>query len=164
MTSKLDNRQSVSFWAIKILRMKTVISLFFLLLPFMQSCGFVYERHLIGNYYLIAVDTKDDMDVCYHPQKEDDAPYTGITGASVYAVGYDDDFILVKAYRAFRDSMGITLPRYDKNTTEYYIIPVNNKQEAWEAQENKLGVFSKKDFEVKRKELGVPDDITFKEL
>ena len=44
----------------------------------MQSCGFVYERHLTGNYYLIAVDTKEDMDVCYHQQNDDDAPYTGI--------------------------------------------------------------------------------------
>ena len=143
--------------------MKTVISLFFLLLPLMQSCGFVYKQHLTGNYYLIAVDTKDDMDVCYHRQT-DDALYIGITGASVYAVGYDDDFILVKAYRALRDSMDISLQRYDKNTTEYYIIPVNNTQEAWEAQENKFRAFSKKDFEVKRKELGVSDDITFKRL
>lgn len=88
--------------------MKIVISLFFLLLPLMQSCGFVYKQHLTGNYYLIAVDTKDDMDVCYHRQT-DDALYIGITGASVYAVGYDDDFILVKAYRALRDSMDISL-------------------------------------------------------
>ena len=145
--------------------MKTAISsLFLLLIPVIQGCGFVYQRHLTGNYYLIAVDTKEDMDVCYHRQNDDDAPYTGITGASVYAVGYDNDFILVKAYRALRDSIGISLPRYDKNTTEYYIIPVNNTQEAWEAQENKLGAFSKKDFEVKRKELGVSDDITFKRL
>ena len=143
--------------------MKTVISLFFLLLPLMQGCGFVYEQHLTGNYYLIAVDTKNDMDICYHRQKDDDAPYTGITGANVYAVGYDDEFILVKAYRALRD-MGVSLQRYDKNTTEYYIIPVNNAQEAWEAQENKFGALSKKDFEAKRKELGVPDDITFKRL
>ena len=143
--------------------MKIVISLFFLLLPLMQSCGFVYKQHLTGNYYLIAVDTKDDMDVCYHRQT-DDALYIGITGARVYAVGYDDDFILVKAYRALRDSMDISLQRYDKNTTEYYIIPVNNTQEAWEAQENKFRAFSKKDFEVKRRELGVSDDITFKRL
>ena len=143
--------------------MKIVISLFFLLLPLMQSCGFVYKQHLTGNYYLIAVDTKDDMDVCYHRQT-DDALYIGITGASVYAVGYDDDFILVKAYRALRDSIGISLQRYDKNATEYYIIPVNNTQEAWEAQENKFRAFSKKDFEVRRKELGVSDDITFKRL
>ena len=143
--------------------MKIVISLFFLLLPLMQSCGFVYKQHLTGNYYLIAVDTKDDMDVCYHRQTDDEL-YIGITGASVYAVGYDDDFILVKAYRALRDSMDISLQRYDKNTTEYYIIPVNNTQEAWEAQENKFRAFSKKDFEVKRKELGVSDDITFKRL
>nr|WP_122120486.1 DUF3997 domain-containing protein [Alistipes megaguti] len=144
--------------------MKTVSSFLILLLPLiMQSCGFVYERHLTGNYYLIAVDTKEDMDVCYH-QPEDDAPYTGITGASVYAVGYDDDFILVKAYRALKDSMGVSLPRYDRHTTEYYIIPVNNAQEAWEAQENKFGAFDEEAFEVRRKELGVPDDITFKKL
>lgn len=57
--------------------MKTVISLFFLLLPLMQSCGFVYERHLTGNYYLIAVDTQEYMDVCYYQQKDNDAPYAG---------------------------------------------------------------------------------------
>ena len=135
--------------------MKTVIFLLLLLLPIIQSCGFVYEQHLTGNYYLIAVDTKEDMDVCYHQQKDDDAPYTGITEASVYAVGYNNDFILVKAYHAFKDSMGISLYRYDKNTTEYYIIPVNNTQEAWEAQENKFGPFNKSDFEVKQKELAL---------
>ena len=144
--------------------MRTVMSLLLLFfLPIMQGCGFVYEQHLTGNYYLIAVDTKDDMDVCYH-QQSDDVLYTGITGASVHAVGDDDNFILVKAYRALKDSMGISLQRYDKNTTEYYIIPVNNKQEAWEAQENTFGPFNKGDFETKRKELGVSDDIVFKEL
>ncbi len=143
--------------------MKTVISLLILSLPLIQGCGFVYQRHLTGNYYLIAVDTKDDMDVCYHPQR-DDAPYTGITGAGVHAAGYDDDFILVKAYRALKDSTGMPSQRYDRTTSEYYIIPVNNTQEAWEAQENIFGPFGKKDFEDKRKELGVSDDITLKEL
>lgn len=133
------------------------------MLPFIQGCGFAYQRHLTGNYYLIAVDTKDDMDVCYRPQKED-APYAGITGAGVYAAGYDDEFILVKAHRALKDSTGISLQRYDRNTTEYYIIPVNNAQEAWEAQENIFGPFDKKGFETKRKELGVSDGITLEEI
>ena len=62
----------------------------------------------------------------------------GITGASVYAVGYDDEFILVKGYRALKDSMGRSLQQYDRQVTEYYIIPVDNTQEAWEAQENKF--------------------------
>lgn len=143
--------------------MKTVISLLILFFLFMQSCGFVYEYHLTGNYYLIAVDTKEDMDVCYH-QHKDDAPYVGITEASVYAVGYDDDFILIKAYRALKDSMGVSFQRYDKNTTEYYIIPVNNTQEVWDAQKNKFGPLNKKEFEIKRKELGVHDDIVLKDL
>ena len=142
--------------------MKPIVSFLFLLL-FAQGCGFVYERHLTGNYYLIAVDTKEDMDVCYHPQSED-APYAGITGASVYAVGYDDEFILAKGYRALKDSMGRSLQRYDRQVTEYYIIPVDNTQEAWEAQENKFGAFSRQDFELRRKELGVSEDIRFKDL
>lgn len=146
---------------IKIVRMKLVVPLLVLLLPLLSGCGFVYERHLVGNYYLIAVDTREDMDVCYHRQGDVEAPYTGITGAGVYEVGYDDDFILVKAYRALRDATGIPLPRYDRSVTEYYIIPVNNAQEAWEAQENKFGAFGKEDFDVMRKELGVPDDIVF---
>ena len=142
--------------------MKSIVAFLFMLLC-AQSCGFVYEWHLTGNYYLIAVDTKEDMDVCYHPQRAD-APYAGITGASVYAVGYDDEFILVKGYRALKDSMGRSLQRYDKRDTEYYIIPVDNTQEVWEAQENKFGAFSRQEFEIRRKELGVSGDIRFKEL
>lgn len=88
--------------------MKTVISLLFLLLLIMQSCGFVYERHLTGNYYLIAVDTKEDMDVCYH--QKNDSPYTGITGASVYAVGYDDNFILSRHIVLLRTAWAFPYP------------------------------------------------------
>lgn len=143
--------------------MKIIIAFYLLSLTLLQSCGFVYEQHLTGNYYLIAVDSKEDMDVCYHQQK-DDALYTGITGSSVYEIGHDDNFILVKAYRALKDSMGISLYQYDKNTTEYYIIPVNNTQEAWEAQDNKFKTLNKEDFELKRKELHISDDITFKKL
>ena len=143
--------------------MKIIIAFYLLSLTLLQSCGFVYEQHLTGNYYLIAVDSKEDMDVCYHQQK-DDALYTGITGSSVYEIGHDDNFILVKAYRALKDSMGMSLYQYDKNTTEYYIIPVNNTQEAWEAQDNKFKTLNKEDFELKRKELHVSDDITFKKL
>lgn len=51
--------------------------------------------------------------------------------------------------------------RYNTDITEYYIIPVDNTQNGLEAQENCFKLTTKEEFEAKRKELGVPDKITF---
>ena len=53
---------------------------------------------------------------------------------------------------------------FKKYITEYYIIPVDNAQNHFDAQENYIGPLTKEDFDAKRKELGVSDDITFERL
>ncbi|WP_455623830.1 DUF3997 domain-containing protein [Parabacteroides sp.] len=140
--------------------MKKVI-LHMALLFILSGCGFVYEEQLTGNYYLVAVDVKDDMTVCYHDEPE---LWLGIGKEGVYEVGYDEHFILTKNYKVLLDSAGMSLHRYDKSITEYYIIPVDNTQNHFDAQENYFGAFTEEEFEAKRKELGVSDDITFKKL
>ena len=66
---------------IKIVRMKLVVPLLVLLLPLLSGCGFVDERHLVGNYDLIAYDNREDLGVCYHRQGGEVAPHAGITRA-----------------------------------------------------------------------------------
>jgi hypothetical protein len=63
----------------------------------MTSCFrfFVHEKHLIGNYYFIAVDTDKDMNLSY---KLENGDYMGVAGSTVFAAGYNDDFIIVKQH------------------------------------------------------------------
>ena len=140
--------------------MKKVI-LYITLLFFLHSCGFVYEHHLTGNYYLIATDSKEDMAICYHNEPE---IWLGIGGSGVYEAGHDERFILTKKYKELRDSIGMSLYQYDKSITEYYIIPVDNTQNHFDAQENYFGPLTAEEFEAKKKELGVSYNITFKKL
>ena len=140
--------------------MKRFIVYIVLLLSF-TGCGtFVYERQITGYYYLIATDSMEDLAVCYHNGSDIYAP---IGGAGVYEVGNDEHFIITKKYkevpRPGRDSLFTT---YDKNITEYCIIPIDNTQKAWDAQDNFFGPLTLREFEVKRKKLGVADNIVFK--
>lgn len=125
------------------------------------GCGtFVYERQITGDYYLIATDSMEDLAVCYHNASD---IYASIGGHGVYEVGNDEHFILTKKYkevpRPGRDSLFTT---YDKSITEYCIIPIDNTQKASDAQDNFFGPLTRQEFEAKRKELGVADNIVFK--
>ena len=137
--------------------MKKVILYIIILFGF-ASCETWYEK-LIGNYYLLAIDSMSEMCVSYYDKGMD--LDVSITGSGIYEVGHDEHFILAKAYKALKDSLGYSLFRYDTNITEYYIIPVDNTQSGLEAQENCFKLTTKEEFEAKRKELGVSDKITF---
>lgn len=126
------------------------------------SCDVTWDDKLIGNYYLLAIDSMSDMRVTYYPKNG--SINFDITEGGIYEVGHDANFILVKAYKTMIDSLGNSLYRYNRDITEYYIIPVNNTQSGLEAQENCFKLLTDKEFEAKRKELGVSDDITFKKL
>lgn len=133
---------------------------YIVLLLGIASCGtLVYKRQITGNYYLIAVDSMEDLGVCYHNASD---IYAGIGGHGVYEVGNDEHFIITKKYkevpRTGRDSLFTT---YDKSITEYCIIPIDNTQ-TWDAQDNFFGPLTRQEFETKRKELGVADHIVFK--
>lgn len=140
--------------------MKRIIVYIVLLLG-VASCGTcVFERQITGYYYLLATDSMEDLSVCYI-DGTGVAPIIG--GRGVYEVGNDEHFIITKKYkevpRPGRDSLFTT---YDKSITEYCIIPIDNTQEEWDAQDNFFGPLTLREFEVKRKELGVSDKIVFK--
>lgn len=126
------------------------------------SCGVTWDDKLTGNYYLLAIDSMRDMRITYYPKNG--SINFDITEGGIYEVGHDANFILAKAYKTMIDSLGNSLYRYNRDITEYYIIPVDNTQSGLEAQENCFKLLTDKEFEAKRKELGVSDDITFKKL
>lgn len=75
--------------------------------------------------------------------------------------GHDKNFILAKAYKTQTGRLGNSLHRSDRDLTEYYIIPVANTQDGLDAREKCLKLLTEKEFEAKRKELGISDKIAF---
>lgn len=140
-----------------IVRMKKVI--LYIALLGLICCDVTWDDKLTGNYYLLAIDSMSDMCVTYYPKNG--SMNFDITENGIYEVGHDENFILAKAYKTLIDSLGNSLHRYDTDITEYYIIPVDNTQSGLEAQENSYKLTTKEEFEAKRKELGVSDEITF---
>lgn len=139
--------------------MKRFIVYIVLLLGIAGCIGECYEDKLTGNYYLLAINSMTDMRITYYPNNE--SMNYDITESGIYEVGYDEDFILAKAYKTLTDSLGNSLHRYDTDITEYYIVPVDNMQSGLAAQENRFKLLTEKEFEAKRKELGVSDKIAF---
>ncbi len=125
-------------------------------------CDVTWHDKLTGNYYLLAIASMSDMRVTYYPKNES-MNFDITVDGGIYEVGYDENFILAKAYKVLTDSLGNSLHRYDTDITEYYIIPVDNTQSGPEAQENCFKLLTEKEFEAKRKELGVSDKLTFTE-
>jgi hypothetical protein len=83
----------------------------------LQSCGFVHEQEIVGPYRLVAVDSMEDMMVCYQLATGD---CVGRVGATVFAVQSGDTYIVAARH-----------PKTDKLRTEYfYIIRALDKPEA----------------------------------
>ena len=72
------------------------------------SSGLVHEEQLDGPYYLTAVDAQDEMDVSY---KVDEGAYVGRIPATVFAVGWNANYIVAKCH-----------PAGDSREVEYYYL------------------------------------------
>lgn len=139
--------------------MKCYIGIFvlFAVASLFQSCiGSAYDKKLNAGYYLSAIDVKEDMSIGFQ-----DGDYgIGIISATVFAVGQNDDFIIVKQHpRLFSSEM-------DKSVTMYFIVPLKMKINKTQ-EKNIYGPLTKEEFEQKRKELNIESldfTIVFKEL
>jgi hypothetical protein len=124
---------------------------------FMTGCDGMYKEHLIGNYYLTKMDYADeDLDLSYNLGN---GSYIGVVPPTLFAVGYDDDYIIAKRHPC----NGHGLSSINKEVTHYYIVPL--KYEVHHSpDENRIGPLSEKDFLAKRKELKIPDSLTFTKI
>lgn len=79
--------------------------------------GFAYLKHLSGNYYLLACDSKEQMSIAY---KDTESSYIGIVSEKVLAVGYNNNFIIAKQISVeSQDSISDRPPAY-------YIIDIRD--------------------------------------
>ena len=117
---------------------------FILIVYILIGCGFIYNKNIKNNYYLVATDIIEDIGLTY---KESQDTYVDIINAAVFAAGANENFIIAKQHPCkFGDTP-------NKKITNYFIIPLKNKLSE-DPVENKIGPLSKIEFEHERKKLG----------
>lgn len=129
----------------------------FLYMVFLQGCiGSAYDKKLNGQYYLSAIDVKEDMIIGYQ-----DGDYgIGVIKEVVFAVGQNDRFIIAKQHP--KDSSY----NINKGVTNYFIIPFKEKI-AKSVEKNIYGPLTMEEFEQKREDLNIQSvnfTILFKDL
>lgn len=115
------------------------------------ACQDLSTKHVTGEYYLVVIDVKDDMHLSYSLDKSGGS--VGVVGPTVFAIGYDDSFIIAKQHPRMEF-------KTDKSVTNYYIVPLKFKVHK-SPDENRIGPLTKTEFEAKRKELRVSDNLKF---
>lgn len=106
-----------------------------------QSChGLVREEKIIGDFYLVAVDSETETSLSF---KISDGSYIGIVPATVYSAGYDSKYVYAKQH-----------PEGANGKTNYYIIPIKVKDQ-YRVDEEVIGPLNKTQFTEKLYELGV---------
>ncbi|MDO1451904.1 hypothetical protein Q0590_36885 [Rhodocytophaga aerolata] len=132
--------------------MTNKISLILLGLLFFTSCIFdySYEKKLIGRYYLDAIDSEESMQLSY--KDEDSGVGEGIIGETVFEVGWNDKFIVVKQHpHEFGEPL-------NNQITNYYIVKVVHSNHYQTIKNNIVGPLNREEFNDMRKKLEVPEE------
>jgi hypothetical protein len=66
----------------------------------LASCGFVYKKELIDNYFLVACDVGEQMSLDYNNDEAHNQNYSTIILETVFDVKWNDRFIVVKTHPA----------------------------------------------------------------
>jgi hypothetical protein len=119
-----------------------------------EGCtGFAIKRQLFGNYYLVATDGDEGLSLTYHGPNDGNT-YGDIVPATVFAIGYNDSFMIIKQHpRTFPNPP-------NRNVTNYFILPIK-KDFNYRTMNEMIGPISFEQFTQKRRELGIPDSLSF---
>jgi hypothetical protein len=122
------------------------ISILFLCTQCQQ--GFILHQKIVDNYYIIAPGIYERAALCFQT-KDDWANYGELVPATVFAVGYNNEYMIVKQHPLLSFTNAI-----DKTTTNYYILPIL-KTIDWSTKNGLMGPLSLEDFDQWRKELRI---------
>jgi hypothetical protein len=107
--------------------------------------GWEYEKRLTGDYSIIAVNDRRDMNVSKMLPSGD---AVGVIPKTVFAVGWNDDFIIAKRHAPPGHPSSLI-----GHATLFHILRVSDGA-TW-------GPFSQEQFEAERVKLGLPQDLRF---
>ncbi|WP_333662222.1 hypothetical protein [Chishuiella changwenlii] len=123
---------------------KCILVIFSLLL--FSSCNDIKSNQIIGRYYLVAVDTKDDMSIGY--EVDESGNTVDVVPETIFSVGNNDKYIIAKQH-----------PNTNRKITNYFIIPIY-KEFTYFPEKGVIGPLSLDEFIAKQKELNI-STITF---
>lgn len=122
-----------------------------LIVYFILSCDSPpYEKNINESYQLSTINGMENMTLFVN----DNGAYVGVVGPTIFAIGYNEDFIILKQHPTENGSYP------NKSITAYYIIPLKEKVNDY-IVDNKIGPLSKEEFLTKRNKLGVPNYLKF---
>ena len=110
--------------------------------------GRVYEEDLVNGYAVWAADVMEQAKIVKKHKENSSA--TLVVPATVFAYGWNDDFIIAKQHPRKKDR------KVDTNLTYWYIVEV--------ASGNVHGPLSEDEFNKLRTKLKVPAEISFKTI
>lgn len=119
---------------------------------FIILISFIFDKFPIEinkDYYVDYIDSESQMSIFYTYNGKDDI---GVVNETVFAVGYNDEFIIAKQH-----------PDGNKQITNYLIIPLKFKLHI-DPEENKFGPLNFQEFQNKRIELKIPKNLQFTEV
>lgn len=126
----------------KILQLSIIIAILSIFL--LVSCDNYKFKNIIGNYYLVKSETQSDI---YSLNYDHNGGYPCVINSNVVAIGFDENFLLVKQ---------------DVDTiNNFYIIlhPLKTKSNPRDI-EYKIGPLNRIELKNKREELAIPDTIS----
>lgn len=134
-------------------------SVFFLLIFFFAGCDYSYQRKIVGDYYLRAVNSPVTMDIGFGTSEVSEV----LVKQTVFEIHWNDEFILAKRH----PSEGLNYESIIRHDIEFYIIKKVKYGEE-KASQNIEGPMNKEKFEKRKVELGLREEkmksITFDNL
>jgi hypothetical protein len=98
----------------------------------LSSCGFAYKEHVIGNYYIIGVDTKDDLSLSYDLHN---GSFVGKAPERITEYGFNDTFLVAKVLE------------YGNSYPTYYIIDMMKDSEYAIGGKFRVGPISESEYD-----------------
>ena len=97
----------------------------------LYSCGFAYEKQVKGKYYIIGVDTEDDLGLSYKLSSND---YVGKAPGNLLQYGFNDTFLVAK------------VKEYKNGNLSYYIIDMTKDSELAHEETFRVGPLSEDEY------------------
>lgn len=124
------------------------------MLSFFCGCTGTYTKiKIVENYFLIATDVAEDLSLCYH-ESNDDSNYGIIIQPTVFAIGFDDNYIIAKQHPRIFTKFS------DKKVTNFFILP-RKRIFDWRTKNGLIGPLTENEFIKKRAELKIADEVKF---